>query len=123
MHFTTSLAALASISALAAAQAPSIDQWTQEEINNGTAWEEVNQIALENMQYNIGTRQGASCTYDNAVVRSEFRNMPNEQRKAYTDAVTCLQNTPPQRMRADQASDYPGVKVGEMVCPMAEGRY
>lgn len=110
MFFKRSVAALASISVLAAAQAPSIDQWTQTEINNGTAWDEVNQIALENMQYNIGTRNSRRCTYENAEVRQEFRTMSNRQRQAYTDAVMCLQSTRPQRMRPDQASQYPGVK-------------
>ena len=110
MHFKTSVAALASISALAAAQAPSIDQWTQQEINNGTAWTEVTQIASENQIYNLGTRGDVSCQYGNAKVRKEFRYMSNEDRKAFTDAATCLMKTPPQHMRADQAKNYPGVK-------------
>ncbi|THW47849.1 Di-copper centre-containing protein [Aureobasidium pullulans] len=110
MHFKTSVAALASISALAVAQAPSIDQWTQQEINNGTAWTEVTQIASENQIYNLGTRGDVSCQYGNAKVRKEFRYMSNEDRKAFTDAATCLMKTPPQHMRADQAKNYPGVK-------------
>ncbi|THY32902.1 Di-copper centre-containing protein [Aureobasidium pullulans] len=110
MHFKTSVAALASISALAAAQAPSIDQWTQQEINNGTAWTEVTQIASENQIYNLGTRGDVSCQYGNAKVRKEFRHMSNADRKAFTDAATCLMKTPPQHMRADQAKNYPGVK-------------
>lgn len=36
--------------------------------------------------------------------------MSNSMRKEYTDAVTCLQNTAPQVMTADEASSYPGVK-------------
>ncbi|KAH0209235.1 Di-copper centre-containing protein, partial [Aureobasidium melanogenum] len=110
MHFKTSVAALASISALASAQAPSIDQWTQSEINNGTAWKEVTQIARDNQLYNLGTRENSSCQWGTMNVRREFRDMSKEDRKSFTDAATCLMNTPPQRMHADQAADYPGIK-------------
>jgi tyrosinase len=110
MHFKSSVAALASISALASAQAPSIDQWTQSEINNGTAWDEVTQIARDNQLYNLGTRQNSACQWGTMDVRKEFRDMSNEERKSFTDAATCLMNTPPTRMRRDQAAEYPGVK-------------
>lgn len=36
--------------------------------------------------------------------------MSEAQRKSYTDAVTCLQNMPPQVMTAAEAPSYPGVK-------------
>ncbi|KAI5274317.1 Di-copper centre-containing protein [Aureobasidium subglaciale] len=110
MHFKSSVAALASISALAAAQAPSIDQWDQSEINNGTAWEEVIQIARDNQVYNLGTRGDNSCQWSTMSVRKEFRDMSNADRKSFTDAATCLMKTPPKRMQGSQASDYPGVK-------------
>lgn len=110
MYFAASVAALASISALASAQAPSIDQWTQSEIDNGTAWREVTQIAKDNQLYNLGTRQNSPCQWGTMNIRKEFRDMSKEDRKSFTDAATCLMNTPPQRMRSDQAANYPGVK-------------
>ena len=36
--------------------------------------------------------------------------MSSDSRKSFTDAVTCLQNLPPQSMTSDEASTYPGVK-------------
>jgi tyrosinase len=73
MYFKTTIAALASIGALASAQAPSIDQWTQSEINNGTAWDEVTHIARDNQLYNLGTRQNSACQWGTMDVRKEFR--------------------------------------------------
>ena len=62
------------------------------------------------MAYNIDTRGDVACTYDNAAVRTEFRQMSNADRKGLTDAITCLQQLPPQFVTADQANTYPGVK-------------
>lgn len=45
------------------------------------------------------------------AIRREFRDMSKEDRKSFTDAATCLMNTPPQHMRTDQAADYPGIKT------------
>lgn len=44
------------------------------------------------------------------LIRCNRRQMSQELRKGFTNAVTCLQNLPPQRMTADEASTYPGVK-------------
>jgi tyrosinase len=110
MHFKTSVLALASFSALATAQAPNINQWTQAEINNGTAYFEASQIARGNQLYNINTRNSSSCKWGTASIRREFRNMSNSDRRSFTTAAECLMNTPPTRMPTDQANKYPGIK-------------
>lgn len=106
-HTWTSLATAA---ALAAAQAPSISDYTAAQISSGAAWRNVSETADESMRSNIGSRNNTACTYDNADVRREWRTLSNETRKSFTDAVVCLQKLKPQVMTADQAADYPGVK-------------
>ncbi|KAF2772171.1 tyrosinase [Teratosphaeria nubilosa] len=62
------------------------------------------------MQNNINSRSDATCTYENAQVRKEWRSLDEATRKSFTDAVTCLYGLPPRYMTSDQASSYPGVK-------------
>ena len=108
MHFTSSLAGLAAISGLALAQSPPISNYNADQIANGDAWRDVAKTANDRMRENVNGRN-AACNYDNAKVRKEFTQMSNEDRKSFTDAVTCLHHTPPQRMTEAQKVDYPGV--------------
>lgn len=87
---------------------PKLSDFTDAQIANGDAWKNVSSIADQRMQER--DLEG-SCTYENAAVRTEFRAMSNDQRKAFTDAVTCLQNMPPQSLTEDRAADFPGVKT------------
>jgi tyrosinase len=100
---------LASIT-IATAQAPSVRDYTTADIASGAAWTNISNIADEAIRSNIASRQSPSCTYENADVRREWRTLPLETRKAFTDAVICLQNTEPQIMTAAEAPNYPGVK-------------
>ncbi|KAM0723152.1 hypothetical protein Q7P37_001352 [Cladosporium fusiforme] len=86
---------------------PKLSDFTDAEIQNGDAWKNVSSIADERMK---ARDLEGSCTYENAAVRTEFRAMSNEQRKEFTDAITCLQNMPPQSLTADDAAEFPGVK-------------
>lgn len=86
---------------------PKMSDFTSAQIDNGDAWKNVSQIADQRMK---ARELDGSCTYENAAVRTEFRAMSNEKRKEFTDAVTCLKNTPPQVMTADQSSEFAGVK-------------
>ncbi|EME86657.1 uncharacterized protein MYCFIDRAFT_210572 [Pseudocercospora fijiensis CIRAD86] len=109
MRFNT-FTSLATLAALAAAQAPSIKQYTTSQLSSGAAWRNISDIAHETMRSNVGSRQNAACTYDNANVRKEWRTLSRETRKSFTDAVICLQEMKPQVMTSAQAADYPGVK-------------
>ncbi|SMR47588.1 unnamed protein product [Zymoseptoria tritici ST99CH_3D1] len=101
---------LLSFATLATAQSPSINSFTQVEIANGDAFQNISDVADQRMRQNIGGRASASCTYANADVRREWRTLPRATRKAFTDAVTCLQKMKPRRMTVGQAKAYPGVK-------------
>lgn len=87
---------------------PKLSDFTDAEISSGDAWKNVSSIADQRMKARDDLE--GSCTYENAAVRTEFRAMSNEQRKEFTDAVTCLKNMPPQVMTEGQSSDFPGVK-------------
>lgn len=104
------LALVTAAVALVAGQAPNITDYTATEISTGEAWRNISTIADETIQSNIGSRQNAQCTYDNAHVRQEWRTLPGETRKSFTDAVTCLQNMSPTVMTAVEAPNYPGIK-------------
>lgn len=112
MRVTGSVAAVAaSLAAVqVGAQAPPTSDYTAEQIANGDAFRNITQIVNENMQYSLSQRANQACTYENADLRMEWRTMDQDTRKSFTDAVICLQNTPPQRMTADEAPNYPGVK-------------
>lgn len=93
------------------AQAPSTSEYTAAEIADGSAFNNVSQMALENMQYNMDHRAtNTSCTYDSADIRQEWRTLDEATRKSYTDAAACLMNMAPTQMTADEAPTYPGVK-------------
>lgn len=92
------------------ATTPSTGDYTAAQIADGTAFNNVSQMAQENMQYNIGQRTNNTCTYDKADQRQEWRTLAPATRKSFTDAVTCLINMPPTHMTADEAPGYPGVK-------------
>lgn len=110
MHYSTSLAGLATIAGLAVAQSPPISDYSDADIASGAAWQQLSDTALSRMQTNINGRKDQTCSFDNAEVRVEFRNMTLDQRKSFTDAVTCLTQIPPQMMPEDQADQYPGIK-------------
>ncbi|KAM0719990.1 hypothetical protein Q7P37_004125 [Cladosporium fusiforme] len=109
MHFVSTLAGVAAVTGLAAAASPAISNWSDDEIRSGKAFKDVASRANTDMRENINRRGNSQCNYDNAQVRQEFRSMSNDQRKAFTDAVTCLHHTGPQRFTEDQRGDYPGV--------------
>jgi tyrosinase len=104
------LPSLLSIATLAAAQSPNIDTFSQAEIANGEAFQNVSDLADQRMRENIGGRASPPCTYANADIRKEWRTLPRATRKSFTDAVICLQKMEPQVMTAGQAAAYPGVK-------------
>ena len=95
MHLVSSLAGLAAVSGIAAAQ--NYNDWSQEDVNSGKAWSDVSNTANDRMRDNVNSRNG-QCNYDNAQVRKEWRNMAKEERKSFTDAVQCLHHIPYQRM-------------------------
>lgn len=105
---TSSSAASSSSTGVSPTYVPKLSDYTDAEIANGDAWKEVAKIADDRMKARDDL--SGSCTYETAEVRTEFRAMSNDQRKAFTDAVSCLQNMPPQVMTADQSSKYAGVK-------------
>lgn len=89
---------------------PALSDFSEQQIESGQAFQAVNQIARSRMRRNIGGRRNATCTFDNAEVRQEFRSMPSRQRKAFTDAITCLQSTKPRYLKAYETAKYPGIK-------------
>lgn len=76
------------------------------EIASGDAWKDVAQKADARMQ---ARESSGSCTYETARVRREFRSMSNADRKAFTDAIACLQSTAP-RYTSAGSDTYPGVQ-------------
>lgn len=84
---------------------PKMSDFTADEISSGAAWKKVAGIADERMK---ARELNGSCTYETAEVRTEFRSMPKEMRKQFTDSVTCLKNLPAKTYT--DASKYPGVK-------------
>lgn len=84
--------------------------FTQDAIANGTAFYEINQIVLSRMQTNIDARRNSTCTFDNARLRTDFRNMSLSARKSFTKAIICLQKRPPVGMTLKDHALYPGVQ-------------
>lgn len=109
MHFVSTLAGVAAVSGVVAAQSPPISDWSAEDIASGQAFRDVSDQSNTNQRNNINSRQNSACTYENANVRKEWRNMPQEERKSFTDAMSCLQHMPYTRMTDAQKADYPGV--------------
>ncbi|RMX70895.1 hypothetical protein D0869_16188, partial [Hortaea werneckii] len=84
---------------------PVLGDYNDEEISSGSAWKNVSGIADARMKARTSS---GDCTYENARVRTEFRSMSNDQRKAFTDAIACLQDTEPRYTTAGSDA-YPGV--------------
>ncbi|RMY69780.1 hypothetical protein D0863_06241 [Hortaea werneckii] len=84
---------------------PVLGDYNDEEISSGSAWKNVSDIADARLKARTSS---GDCTYENARVRTEFRSMSNDQRKAFTDAVACLQSTEPRYTTAGSDA-YPGV--------------
>lgn len=110
MYSATALAGLAVISGLAYAQSPPLSDFSDADIANGVAWQNVSDVALQRMQSNINSRPDQTCNFDNAAVRTEFRKMSKPERKSLTDAFMCLQNMAPQVMTDAESANYPGIK-------------
>lgn len=82
---------------------PTLEEYSTEEIESGEALGYASQIATQRLQER---ELSGDCTFETARVRTEFRQMSNEDRKSFTDAIMCLKEVP---TTAD-ASVYPGVK-------------
>ncbi|KAK4955783.1 hypothetical protein LTR10_006722 [Elasticomyces elasticus] len=115
----TSVTALALVAAtmvtaqvgVSGAEAPKTSDYTASEIADGTAFNNVSRMALENMQWNTYHRNStANCTYETADRRQEWRTLDPATRKSFTNAATCLMKLPPTHMTAADAPFYPGVK-------------
>lgn len=104
------VATLAAATSLAAAQTPTINEFTAADVANGQAFHNISRFAEATMKSNVGSRKDAKCTYENAQVRREWRTLDKATRKSFTDAVLCLQKMKPQRMSQQEAASYPGIK-------------
>ena len=82
---------------------PKLDDYTITEIESGEALEDANQVAIQRIQER---GLNGDCTFETARVRTEFRNMSNEDRKSFTDAIMCLKQTP---ASAEGSATGPGV--------------
>jgi len=82
---------------------PKLEDYSIAEIESGDALEDVSQVAVQRLQERP---LNGSCTFETARVRTEFRKMSNQDRKSFTDAITCLKQVP---TTADGTA-YPGVK-------------
>lgn len=60
-----------SVAALASAQAPSINDYSQQDIADGTAFKNISDISITNSYFLLEHRQEA-CTFENAEVRVEW---------------------------------------------------
>lgn len=85
---------------------PQLSDFTADQIASGQAWNMVSTLADARMK---ARKTNGSCTYETAKVRTEFRSMSNDQRKAFTDAMACLQNAGP-RETTSGSTTYPGVR-------------
>jgi hypothetical protein len=83
---------------------PKLEDYSIAEIESGEALEDANKVAIQRLQERADLN--GSCTFESARVRTEFRKMSNEDRKGFTNAITCLKQTP----TSVDASAYPGVK-------------
>ncbi|TKA30059.1 hypothetical protein B0A50_02778 [Salinomyces thailandicus] len=101
----TAASLVAAQAIIAGAAAPSTSDYSAAQVADGTAFKNISDIASANMQYSAD-----ACTYESASVRAEWRTLDEATRKSFTDAVTCLSTMEPTHMKAEEASDYPGVK-------------
>lgn len=94
---------------------PKLEDYTIDQIENGDALEAANQYAIKHLQdrdlngthaVNGTNTTDATCTFESARVRTEFRKMSNEHRKSFTDAIMCLKQVP----SSADGTAYPGVK-------------
>uniref|UniRef100_L2G955 Tyrosinase central domain-containing protein n=1 Tax=Colletotrichum fructicola (strain Nara gc5) TaxID=1213859 RepID=L2G955_COLFN len=74
---------------------PRATNYTQEAVDSGEALSDLHAQAYNNALARLAANGTSQCTKDNVRVRREWRNMPGEDRIAYTDAVTCLQSKAP----------------------------
>lgn len=82
---------------------PKLDDYSIDKIESGDALEDANQVAIQRLQERELT---GDCTFETARVRTEFRKMSNEDRKSFTDAITCLKQVP----TTVDTTSMPGVK-------------
>lgn len=82
---------------------PKLDDYSMSDLESGEALEHANQVAIQRLQERD---LDGSCTFESARVRTEFRKMSNQDRKSFTDAITCLKQTP----TSVDGNQYPGVK-------------
>jgi tyrosinase len=94
---------LSSTTSLSPTYIPKLDDYSIDEIESGDALEDANQVAIQRLQERELT---GDCTFETARVRTEFRKMSNEDRKSFTDAITCLKQVP----TTVDTTSMPGVK-------------
>jgi hypothetical protein len=99
----TSTSQSSSITSLSPTYVPKLNDYTVAEIESGAALEAANKVAIQRLQERNLT---GDCTFQTARVRTEFRKMSNEDRKSFTDAITCLKQTP---ASAEGRATGPGV--------------
>ena len=102
---TVSSSSSSTVSALPS-YVPALSDFTADQIASGQAWDMVSTLADARMK---ARKTNGTCTYENARVRTEFRAMSNDQRKAFTDAMQCLQKAGPRNTESGSAT-YPGVR-------------
>ncbi|GJC86596.1 tyrosinase-like protein orsC [Colletotrichum liriopes] len=76
--------------------------YTQQEIDSGAVLAGLGREAYDSVLARLANNTGstpARCTRETIRIRREWRSIPAEERIRYTDAVTCLQQTP--RLYAD----------------------
>ncbi|ETS81132.1 hypothetical protein PFICI_06134 [Pestalotiopsis fici W106-1] len=71
-----------------------IPQYTQEQINSGDALKDLSKLAYENAMSRLESNGTSGCNKDNVKVYKEWRNIPSDERIAYTKAVQCLVDKP-----------------------------
>jgi hypothetical protein len=99
----TSTSQSSSTTSLSPTYVPKLNDYTVAEIESGAALEAANKVAIQRLQERNLT---GDCTFETARVRTEFRKMSNEDRKSFTDAITCLKQTP---ASAEGRATGPGV--------------
>ncbi|GAB7364090.1 hypothetical protein MBLNU230_g4642t1 [Neophaeotheca triangularis] len=107
MRFTAAAASLAATASVALAQ----NDYSAEQLGNGAAFADLVDIANDNIRWNITNRPDQQCQFDDAIVRREWNEMSQRDRKSFTDAATCLMNHEPLRVTTDEMrNQYPGVR-------------
>jgi len=104
---STSSSTSTSSTKVASTYLPALSDFTEAEVASGAAWKNVSDVAVERQSI---LQSNGTCTYENARVRTEFRNLSPADRKSFTDAIACLQKTAPRYVAAGSAA-YPGVKT------------